>query len=51
MAASINISMFLKERATVSEKILTTASEIYLKEKMCFLELCPLKKWSENRLK
>ena len=39
VAASRNISMFFTERAAASEKILTTASEIYLlKEKMrdCF---------------
>ena len=29
VAASGNISMFFNERATASEKILTTASEIY----------------------
>ena len=29
VAASRNISMFFNERATASEKILTTASEIY----------------------
>ena len=44
------------ERAAASEKILTTASEIYLfKEKMCdcFLELYPHRKlfWSEKQIK
>ena len=32
VAASRNISMFFNERAAASEKILTTASEIYLKK-------------------
>ena len=32
-ADSKNISMFFKEHAAASEKILTTASEIYLKRK------------------
>ena len=55
VAASGNISMFFKECAATSEKILTTASEKILKEKMCccFLELCPLNKYFQvkNRLK
>ena len=33
VAASENISMFFNERAAASEKILTTASEIYWKKK------------------
>ena len=37
MAASVNISMFFKERAVASEKILTT--EIYLKNVRLLLRI------------
>ena len=49
MAASRNISIFFNERAAASEKILTTASKIYLlKEKnVRLLRIFQ----SENRLK
>ena len=63
VAASGNISMFFKERATASEKILNDCFWNLLKEKMCdcfwkkicscfYLELCPLKKifWSERQI-
>ena len=48
VAASANISMFFKERAAASEMILRKNDCFWnlLKEKMCFLELYPLKKWS-----
>ena len=41
VAPSRNISMFFKERAAASEK--TTASEIYLKEKMYFRRISILR--------